>query len=87
MLSSDHILDLIPQRSPFVFVDKLTNITENSFKSQYLVRKENPLCNGHILCEAGIIEHIAQSMAAHIGYLSKDEVKIGMLGSVNHFTV
>ena len=85
------ILDYIPQRPPFVMVDKILTCTENFCKTQFEVRADNPLIDNGILLESGVVENIAQTCAAFIGYvnihLKKQAVRIGVIGAVKDFTV
>lgn len=88
MSFANNILELIPQRPPFVFVDSLSGEeNSNQFQSELLIKFDNPLLEGDFLAEAGIVEFVAQSMAAHIGYFGGDEVKIGVIGSIKKLSV
>jgi len=88
MFFANNILKLIPQRPPFVFVDSLSGEeNSNQFQSELLIKFDNPLLEGDFLAEAGIVEFVAQSMAAHIGYFGGDEVKIGVIGSIKKLSV
>lgn len=81
----NEILQIIPQRPPFVFVDKLLYANELGAEVNYVVKEDCPLIANHRLPLAGILEHVAQSCAARIGYIqsSKDEpIRIGYIGAV-----
>jgi len=79
------ITELIPQRAPFIFVDRIFDIEEEALNSSWLVSADSPLVKDNCLQESGIMEHIAQSMAAYIGYCNRDEIKIGVIGAIKHF--
>lgn len=84
-----NILDLIPQRSPIVMVDNFCGI-DNLGKSytELTLREDNIFIEDGKLSECGLIEHIAQSAAARVGYLAQtnnEPVPIGFIGSVNNF--
>lgn len=84
------IEELIPQRAPIVMVDRLTSIKEGVSYTELEVRADNLFVERGVLSECGLIEHIAQSAAARIGYLfrMRDEaVPIGYIGSVNQFAL
>lgn len=84
------IEELIPQRAPIVMVDRLTSIEEGVSYTELEVRADNLFVERGVLSECGLIEHIAQSAAARIGYLfrMRDEaVPIGYIGSVNQFAL
>lgn len=80
-------LDILPQRPPFVMIDALTSYEESRVDTTFVVREDNILVNGDgCLSEAGVMENIAQTCAARIGYISKyilhQDVKIGYIGQV-----
>lgn len=80
------ILNLIPQRSPIVMVDYFCGLQDKTSKSSFTVRADNIFVRNGFLSEMGLIEHIAQSAGARIGYLcilENQEVPIGFIGSVN----
>ena len=84
----DNILDLIPQRAPIVMVDEFLGIQENLSRTRLTVSKENIFVDNDRMSECGLIEHIAQSAAARVGYIHKinnQPVPIGYIGSVNNF--
>lgn len=84
------IEELIPQRAPIVMVDRLTSIEEGVSYTELEVRADNLFVERGVLSECGLIEHIAQSAAARIGYLFRmrgEAVPIGYIGSVNQFAL
>lgn len=84
------ILDLIPQRPPIVMVDEFLGIEDNISRTRFTVKEDNIFVDNGLFSECGLIEHIAQSAAARIGYICKSAgqpVKIGYIGSVNNFTL
>ena len=86
IISGEGILNLIPQRPPIVMVDSFCGIEDDCSYSGLTVTDDNIFCQEGKLQEAGIIEHIAQSAAARIGYiyLQKNEpVPLGFIGSVD----
>ena len=85
-----NILDLIPQRAPIVMVDKFVGIDDGVSHTEFNVLEDNIMVENGVLSECGLIEHIAQSAAARVGYIFKSEnkdVPIGYIGSVNKFTI
>lgn len=86
IIHGDGILKLIPQRPPIVMVDRFFGIEESRSYSGLTVTADNLFCEAGILQEAGIIEHIAQSAAARIGYIYSqqgEEVPLGFIGSID----
>lgn len=62
------ILDLIPQKPPFVMVDTLFDYTELTGITGFEIPEDNILVENGKFSEAGLIEHMAQSMSLHRGY-------------------
>jgi 3-hydroxyacyl-[acyl-carrier-protein] dehydratase len=89
--SPEIILNLIPQRSPFVLVDKIYEHTETEILSGFTIPKEHILVDDlEHLSEAGIIEHFAQTIALHQGYnfYKKNEpAPVGYIGSIKNIDV
>lgn len=84
----DSILDLIPQRAPIVMVDEFLGIDNNVSRTRFTVKEENIFVDDNQLSECGLIEHIAQSAAARVGFIFKSKqqpIPIGYIGSVNNF--
>ena len=82
------ILTLIPQRPPFIAVDKLISCDEIKTESSFSIFNDSIFAENGELSEAGIIENFAQTCAARLGYLNKnDAVKIGMIGSIDDFQI
>lgn len=85
-----NILDLIPQRPPFVFVDRLLEVSEQKALSQYTITDNCPLLQENDLTSAGLLENMAQTCAARIGYLQtlhNAPVRIGYIGAVREMTI
>jgi len=68
MSSNDQIWTLIPQRPPFVMVDRLTDVGEYWASTSLEVKEDNLFLDHGVLRETGIIEHLAQSAAAMEGW-------------------
>jgi predicted hotdog family 3-hydroxylacyl-ACP dehydratase len=84
------ILDLIPQRPPFVMVDQLTGCSEKSASGRLFIRESNVLCHNGYLQESGLIECIAQTAAAYTGYhqlSAKKEVARGYIGAIKNLVI
>jgi predicted hotdog family 3-hydroxylacyl-ACP dehydratase len=84
------ISDLIPQREPIMMVDKLCSASDEGATTLLSVRDDNMFLDGEKMCEAGIIEHMAQSASAMEGYKYKSQGKeapVGFIGEVKKFTL
>ena len=92
LISSPEIIaNLIPQRPPFVLVDKIYEHTEHEILSGFTVPKHHVLVNeNNQLSEAGIVEHFAQTIALHQGYnfyLKNEPAPVGYIGSIKNIDV
>ena len=71
-------------------VDKFLGIEDGVSYTQFDVLEDNIMVEEGVLSECGLIEHIAQSAAARVGYIFKSQnqnIPIGYIGSVNKFSV
>lgn len=81
----DFIGKLIPQKSPFVMVDKLLYFEEKKVVAGFTVSEENIFIQNNKLAAPGLIEHMAQSVALYTGYqffLKKEEAPTGYIGAI-----
>jgi predicted hotdog family 3-hydroxylacyl-ACP dehydratase len=81
------IENLIPQKHPFVMVDKLYSFSESTMVSGLTISEDNIFFDGHHFIESGLIEHMAQSIALHKGYdcFQKNKVvPVGFIASLNN---
>lgn len=86
----DNILDLIPQRTPIVMVDEFLGMDNNVSRTRFTVYNDNIFVSNGEFSECGLIEHIAQSAAARVGYIFKSKnlpIPIGYIGSINNFVI
>ena len=90
MITIENIEILIPQRSPFVMIDKLLEVAETSTTSGFTILDNNIFVQDGIFKEPGLVENIAQTAAARAGYVSKTENKpvlVGYIGAVNNLQI
>ena len=59
---------LIPQKKPFIMVDKLIFFSEEKVVSGLTVSEDNLFTNNNTLVAPGVIEHMAQTVALYTGY-------------------
>lgn len=85
-------LELIPQRPPMVLVDRFEGIDAEGIDAEgvsttgYTVVPAGLFVAGGRMSECGIIEHMAQSAAARIGWCCRAEgrpVPVGFIGAVS----
>ena len=80
------LLELLPQRPPFVMLDRVLSCDGCSTRAELTVREDNLFCEEGRLSASGLIEGIAQTCAARIGYFSLKAcgvVKIGVIGAIS----
>lgn len=82
---------LLPQQEPFVMVGCLIQIDEKSFATETLVKAENIFVDDGCLSASGLIENIAQTCAARIGFVNKyilqKGIQIGFIGAVRNLEI
>lgn len=80
----------IPQRKPFILVDSILEVSDNSIITEFKIEEEHILCQSGELQESGLVENIAQSAAAMEGYnaiKNNQSIKLGMIGAVKRLKI
>jgi 3-hydroxymyristoyl/3-hydroxydecanoyl-(acyl carrier protein) dehydratase len=88
--SVQDILQYIPQRPPVVMIDNLLACTETSSTTSFTILSSNIFCENEYFTEAGILENIAQTGAAKLGYeyISRNKlVPPGFIGAIKNLEV
>lgn len=89
--SPEIILDLIPQKPPFVLVDSIYEHSEKEILSGFTVPADHVLVNEkNQLSESGVIEHFAQTIALHQGYdfyKKNQPARVGYIGSIKNIEI
>lgn len=89
-LPVENILPLIPQKPPFVMVDKLLYTDEITTRSSFRINGDNVMVQDGLFQEAGLLENIAQTAALRAGYQAEAEnkpVAVGYIGAVKDLEV
>ena len=79
------ILQFIPQRDPIVMVSGVLDFADNFVKSEFKIESDNLFVLKDQLTEAGLIEHMAQSVALYTGisfYIKNLVPPTGYIGSI-----
>ena len=79
------LLDLIPQKKPFVMVDKLLYFSQEQVVSGLSITAENLFTENAIFNAPGLIENMVQTVALHTGYeyyLKKEPAPTGYIGAI-----
>ena len=93
LVEGKSILDIIPQRPPFVMIDALIACEQTTSSSALHVVEENIFTEGGYFTEPGLIENIAQTVAAGACYYFRnsgeggEEVPIGYIGAIKDLNI
>lgn len=82
LVNKNDIVSIIPQRSPIVMIDGLLYSDETKTGCSLTLREDNIFIKDNLFTEAGLIESIAQTAAARMGYIFKTENKKPPLGFI-----
>ena len=89
-MNNYNIEELIPQRKPFIMVDKLISFDEKTFTSSLFISSDNFFAENNYFKEEGIIENIAQTAAAGAGYsfrINNEDIKLGYIGAIKNVII
>lgn len=85
------IHELLPQQTPFVMVSRLEHFDMRSVTTSTDIAADNIFVDDGFFSAAGLIENMAQTCAARIGYINKyvrrKGIQIGFIGALRNFTV
>lgn len=90
LLEKETVENLIPQKFPFVMVDRMFSYSETGLVSGLKIQDSNIFLEENIFLEAGLIEHMAQSVALHTGYqffLKNETAPTGYIGSIKDIQI
>ena len=85
------IHELLPQQEPFVMVGKLTAFDEKRTVTETFIKEDNIfVCDG-VFSAPGLVENIAQTCAARIGYVNKyilnKGIQLGFIGAIRNLEI
>lgn len=82
---------LLPQQEPFVMVDTVTGFSSEGITTETVVRADNMLAEAGHLSAEGVMENIAQTCAARIGfvnrYILRQSIQVGFIGAIRNFHI
>ncbi len=85
------IHELLPQQEPFVMVGALTHFDKTLIVTETEVKADNIFVDNGRFSASGLMENIAQTCAARIGYVNKfilkKGIQLGFIGAVRNFEV
>ena len=90
-LEAIDIHELLPQREPFIMVDRLTFFDEQRTSTRFVVRADNLFVEDSVMDACALAENMAQTCAARLGYVNKYILKrgiqVGFIGAVKNMVV
>lgn len=85
------IHELLPQQEPFVMVGHLVHFDITRTVTETTIGSENMFVENGQMTASGLIENIAQTCAARIGYVNKyilkKGIQIGFIGAIRNLEV
>ena len=90
LAKENEIFELIPQKPPIVMIDKLLFSDKQKTVSGLTINSECIFCENGFLSENGMVENIAQTAAAGVGYVCKNEnipVPIGFIAAIKDLKI
>ena len=90
-LETIDIHTVLPQQEPFVMVGRMTHFELGTSTTETLVRADNLFVDDGFFSPCGLMENIAQTCAARIGFYNKyileKDVQIGYIGAIRDYKV
>lgn len=90
VLEKEAVENLLPQKFPFVMVDRMFAFSETSLVSGLNIKNDTIFVDQNTFLEAGLIEHMAQSVALHTSYqfyLKNETAPTGYIGSLKDIEI
>lgn len=89
-IHTDDITAYIPQRAPIVMIGGILEVKENITRTGLQIAPDKLFVEEGVLKSPGLLENMAQTAAARVGYIAQQEnapVPIGFIGGVKDFEV
>lgn len=80
----------LPQREPMIMIGSLISVADKKTVTTLLINEENIFVRDGLFRECGMIENIAQTAAAGVGYLAKvnqKEPPVGFIGGLRNLSI
>ena len=82
---------LLPQQEPFVMIGRLVHFDKTVTTTETTIMADNIFVENGRMTASGLMENIAQTCAARIGYVNKyilkKGIQIGFIGAVRNFEI
>lgn len=89
-IHTDDITAYIPQRTPIVMISGILEVNGPLTRTGLHIAPDNIFVENGVLTAPGLMENIAQTAAARIGYIAKQEnspVPLGFIGAVKDLEI
>jgi predicted hotdog family 3-hydroxylacyl-ACP dehydratase len=90
-LRSIDVHTVLPQQEPFVMVGTLTHFELTTSTTETRIEESNIFVTDGKFSASGMMENIAQTCAARIGfynkYILKKDVQVGFIGAIRNYVV
>ncbi|CAL1520065.1 3-hydroxyacyl-ACP dehydratase [Chitinophaga sp. MM2321] len=89
-IHTDDITAYIPQRTPIVMISGILEVDGPKTRTGLNIALDNIFVENGVLTPPGLMENIAQTAAARIGYIAKQEntpVPLGFIGAVKDLEI
>ena len=90
LAGKNEILNYIPQRPPMVMIDSLVAASDTHAVTQFQPMESNVFVVNGSLTEPGLVENIAQTAAAQVGYVCKQRsvpVPVGFIAAIKNLSI
>lgn len=84
------VRSLLPQQYPFVMIDRLVYFDPIVSITELDVKDDNLFCEDGVLSAYGMIENVAQTCAARIGFINQisgEPIKLGFIGAIRQLNI
>ena len=83
--------ELLPQQEPFVMIGAMTYFDEARTVTETTISADNIFVDDGLFSASGLIENMAQTCAARIGFVNKylynNGIQIGVIGAVRKLVI
>ena len=90
-IRSIDVHEILPQQEPFVMIGRLIHFEMMTSSTETFISEDNIFVDNGRLSASGMMENIAQTCAARIGFYNKyilhKDVQVGFIGAVNDYVI
>ena len=90
-LRSIDVHSILPQQEPFVMIGNLVYFSIDTSTSETEIKENNIFVDNNNFSASGMMENIAQTCAARIGFYNKyilhKDVQVGFIGAIRNYVI